>query len=489
LAWPRAFNFLLNLSLERLTCQTVHSEHVQRSTSPLLGSPITPSSSTHSLSPMSRMFDDFSLDENPSGTSDELLMGPLYPEEHDMLNRSSTYVPGGAESSEGLHLRIPTGGRSTLDEQFPSYPSAIDNFDGISLERSFQDFFELAGTIIDRSYPLDENHFNHNECEISPSQSSFSVGSPSSSFHGSGPLSFPASPMSPTSPLFKSGINASSAALLSPEDLPSDGDSSVMQHRRSYSDGSIFSSHLNPGNSAPFSSSPLSPTDNMADRTSTTSHYHSDTTGFASSTAVEPSQRSFLSPDHVPGQSLLQRRHSHSNGTHPRMPENHDQPLRRTRSTMTVRNRSPYARNRELSTNDFPANDGARGSPQPVDPLLQGNHTAESSSQCSSQEDIFRTYDDRSGIGYPILHRDTIASDAVLLASSKRRKKVANYKCTTCGQLLTSKDNLNNHQDAHEGIRRHQCDYCHERFRTRSVLKRHQKSAKCPGSRLIPKEN
>lgn len=213
--------------------------------------------------------------------------------------------------------------------------------------------------------------------------------------------------------------------------------------------------------------------------------------GLASAGA--PSPTSLLPPDSLPeGQSLLHRRHSHSNGAHPRTLENYDQPLRRTRSTTTVRNRSPYARNQDLPKDDFPASDSRGVSPaslQPVDPIWQSSRTPEPPSPSPPGEDIFRTYDDRSGIGYPILHRETIASDAVLLASAKRRKKVANYKCTTCGQLLTSRDNLNNHQDAHEGIRRHKCDYCHERFRTRSVLKRHQKSAKCPGSRLIPKEN
>ncbi|KAF9466507.1 hypothetical protein BDZ94DRAFT_172831 [Collybia nuda] len=54
----------------------------------------------------------------------------------------------------------------------------------------------------------------------------------------------------------------------------------------------------------------------------------------------------------------------------------------------------------------------------------------------------------------------------------------------TVSSKLTSKDNLISHTDAHQGLKRFVCNYCDRRFRTRSVLARHQKSKICPASKL-----
>ncbi|GLB34413.1 hypothetical protein LshimejAT787_0112970 [Lyophyllum shimeji] len=458
-----------------LTCQTLFPGCVPGSTSPLGGSPITPSSAP-SMSPLSRMLDDFSLDEHSSGRSDELPMGsPSYTDAHTSHSASSGFVSGRNWASEGLHLQIPDD-MSSLDELFPSYPSAIDNFDGISLENSFLNPYGLAGTIIDSIQPSDEDFFDTNEYEFW-----------TAILHSS---------LSPASPQFNSSLCGSSAASLYSTALPSAGDSTVVQqHRRSQSHSTIYSGHVNcGGDSAPLSASLLSPTDNMPDRTTGTlphrrSHWHS---GAATSSASAPSTTLLLSPDYISeGQRTLQRRHSHSNGsTQQRMLEHHEQPVRRSRSTTAGRSRSPYARNRELPKDDLEASgsqSAASGASKPVVHPPPSTRTPELPSASPPQGDMFGAYDPRSGIAYPIRHWDTIASEAVLIASEKRRKKAANYQCTTCNQFLTSKDNLNNHLDAHEGIRRHQCEYCLERFRTRSVLKRHQKSAKCPGSHLVPK--
>ncbi|GLB40534.1 hypothetical protein LshimejAT787_0804050 [Lyophyllum shimeji] len=478
---------------EGLTCQTPLPGCVPGSTSPLGGSPITPSSAP-SMSPLSRMLDDFSLDEPSSGRSDEPPMGnPSYSDAHTLLSASSAFVSGRNSLCEDLHLQIPDD-MSSLDELFPSHSSAIDNFDGISLEQSFLNLYGLDGTIIDSTQPSVEDFFETNEYEVSPSRSNFSVGSLSPSFGGSGQLSYiPPSPVSPASPSFNSSFSGSSPASLYSTALPSAGDSTmVQQHRRSQSHSTVYSRHVNSGDSP--SASLLSPTDNVPDRTTGTllhrrSHSHS---GAATSSASALSPTSLLSPDYISeGQSTLQRRHSHSNGsTQQRMLEHHEQPVRRSRSTTAGRSRSPYARNRELPKDDLEASgsqSAASGPSQPAVHLSPSTRTPELPSPSPSQGDMFRAYDARSGITYPIRHRDTIASEAVLIASEKRRKKAANHQCPTCNQFLTSKDNLNNHLDAHKGIRRHRCEYCLERFRTRSVLKRHQKSAKCPASLLVPK--
>lgn len=83
--------------------------------------------------------------------------------------------------------------------------------------------------------------------------------------------------------------------------------------------------------------------------------------------------------------------------------------------------------------------------------------------------------------GQPRVQMAKIATEAVLKASKKRRKKVAKFQCNVCSQRLTSKDNLINHMCSHYGIRRFLCEFCQERFVTRGVYKRHQRSAKCPG--------
>ncbi|KAF8072050.1 hypothetical protein FPV67DRAFT_1483674 [Lyophyllum atratum] len=487
--WPTSTTNSYNDTYAKghLTCQPLFSDDFSQGHA----SPISPGSSTYSLSPVARMFHDFSFDEQISGTADDpLLGGPICNEEQNALSGTSATISRRGQAAEGLLLTIP--GSDPLDELFPPSRSAIDGFDGASLDASFSSVLGLPNPFVDPGH-VDENYLNYNDL---PPQSNLSPSSISPSYSSRSSSIISPSPISP-SPRHHGHRSSSSMSLLSPTDSLSDSGSPV-QHRRSYSHGSPYSINVNTNTSAALSPSLLSPPD-MLDRNGNISqhrHGHSHRSGSVGGMARDTSAlspTSLLSPDHaLQGHSLLQRRHSHSNGSDSRALGNQGPHLRRSRSTTTVRSRSPYERHPEpVPMTDIPASDpqaSSSSSPQFVDHAWGSNLSSEPPSPSPSQEDNFRTYAGGSGIGYPILHRDTIASDAVLQASAKRRKKIANYKCGTCDQMLTSRDNLNNHQDAHDGIRRHKCDFCHDRFRTRSVLKRHQKSAKCPASRMLPKK-
>lgn len=180
----------------------------------------------------------------------------------------------------------------------------------------------------------------------------------------------------------------------------------------------------------------------------------------------------------------LVRRHSHSirhnhsmsqgSGLDQLRLDSQQLPLRRTRSISVVRSRSPYDR-QDTSDEYFlpsPSRSPAPPFPEPEIPDF-GPSPQISITTASDDSDESQTTPSGSGT------RETIASVAVLRASEKRRTKKANFKCPICGNALTSKDNLNNHIDAHNNVRRHTCDHCGDRFRTRSVLRRHQGSNKC----------
>ncbi|KAG6841488.1 hypothetical protein C0991_010676 [Blastosporella zonata] len=427
--------------------------------SPYLSSPASPSSSTRSMSPggLAAALGDFSLSEPWSG--EEARINDSYPwatEQDVHLDSTSISSRDRVAPSEGLHLTIPVG---------------VHDFDTFHLTSSSAISEEESNELLN-SYINFDDSFHILDYDTASSQSSFeSYPSPP---HGDSPLNFSVANHSPI---------PQAATMLEGTDLlsPPPSNSSALQRRHSQS--------CNSGHRATRSVSGTSSFMPSLERGGVSKHQrrHSHSHGIVNNSIMEPdmSHSPLLSPtlavpNNIDGSSHLQRRHSHSpsgqmNGG------SVDQPLRRSRSSTSLRNRSPYARPLEIEPADVHPNPNSEGHLSP----RNGNTTPEHSASPSPRprnalpesDDMFRRYDNASGIGYPILQRDTIASDAVLQASAKRRKKAANYECPTCGQMLTSRDNLNS-------IRRHRCDYCHERFRTRSVLKRHQKSIKCPASRL-----
>lgn len=95
-----------------------------------------------------------------------------------------------------------------------------------------------------------------------------------------------------------------------------------------------------------------------------------------------------------------------------------------------------------------------------------------------------------SSLGNLAITRNQIASEASQAASARRRTKDPKYSCTFCTQRLTSRDNLRSHEDAHRGIKRFPCEYCPDRlFRTRAVLKRHQRCTRCAKAQLATQHN
>uniref|UniRef100_A0A0W0FSE2 C2H2-type domain-containing protein n=1 Tax=Moniliophthora roreri TaxID=221103 RepID=A0A0W0FSE2_MONRR len=68
-----------------------------------------------------------------------------------------------------------------------------------------------------------------------------------------------------------------------------------------------------------------------------------------------------------------------------------------------------------------------------------------------------------------------VATETVLQASSKRRKKKARFRCNIvgCGQTFTSKHNLTHHANSHRGVKPYRCEECGKRFTTSSDCKRH----------------
>ncbi|KAG6917508.1 hypothetical protein DXG01_002255 [Tephrocybe rancida] len=437
--------------------------------SPYLSSPISPSSSTHSLSSpsgLSAVFGEFSIGEGWPG--DEPVIGldgsfSWNPEQDVLAQSSSISSKDRIASTDGLQLTIPVGTLDSFDNFHPNSSSATE-------EEDFSKIFNDTINFDDAS-----NNAGHDLSDLSPSQSDFS--SYASSQHGESSFNISASR--------SSGMQAYSlledASLLSPPPHNVPG----LQRRHSSHIGSRRPT--NPGTNA--SSSPLLSPDGHESK-----HHrrHSHSLGNASNSFMDPSLASSSSSPNLAMHGNndntflktgdLQRRYSHPNARQGYDGDT-DQPLRRHRSSTSIRTRSPYARPHEIEPVEAHPSPISEARFSPRSDTRTPEHSAPPSPLPQSESDMFRRYDNASGIGYPILQRETIASDAVLQASAKRRKKAATYECGTCGQKLTSRDNLNNHLDAHTGIRRHRCDYCHERFRTRSVLKRHQKSLKCPASR------
>lgn len=368
----------------------------------------------------------------------------------------SSHSSGGNTSSEGLSLII-SGANDLLNNVYPQSAASDDDLNDIFNQTISLNFEGLSSNV-----------------DQDPSPSQTDLGSYLSPQHSES-----------TSPFFvpHSPVLSVPSALTSADLLPttSNVDEDTL-HRRYHQPCGV------PGSS-------LMPPDGHEDNRQLCRHNRSHS-----------SSCSLLTPDVILAENhshLLQRRHTHSSGGQ-RSLETHEMPRR----AKSVHNRSPYARPQALGdVYSTPISDNHRHlgdtrTPEqsaPPSPLPPSPANSRNSQQ--NTEDMFRRYDNASGIGYPILQRETIASEAVLQASAKRRKKPAHYQCRTCGQMLTSRDNLNStllcfvcffqtlksthsdHMDAHTGVRRHQCHFCHERFRTRSVLKRHQKSIKCPASR------
>lgn len=116
----------------------------------------------------------------------------------------------------------------------------------------------------------------------------------------------------------------------------------------------------------------------------------------------------------------------------------------------------------------------------PLPALVNAEHGQSFESQSLLQISINSNITLASDPSDPTVVGKQVASDATLMASAKRRMKIAKYLCSFCPQRLTSRSNLIHHEDAHRDIRRFSCEYCPDRsFRTRAVLKRHQKSLRC----------
>ncbi|KAF7336989.1 hypothetical protein MVEN_02135400 [Mycena venus] len=82
------------------------------------------------------------------------------------------------------------------------------------------------------------------------------------------------------------------------------------------------------------------------------------------------------------------------------------------------------------------------------------------------------------GTVYPAHAFISVASPAGVHAANLRRKKQAKFRCKYCQATLTTKHNLTNHLNSHEGKRPYACGLCGATFGTISVKKRHQKNCK-----------
>ncbi|KAJ7131714.1 hypothetical protein C8R43DRAFT_1024369 [Mycena crocata] len=73
-----------------------------------------------------------------------------------------------------------------------------------------------------------------------------------------------------------------------------------------------------------------------------------------------------------------------------------------------------------------------------------------------------------------------VASPATVRAANLRRKKKPSFRCERegCYATLTTRHNLKNHYNAHDGIKPHLCIACKSKFTTLGVLKRHQKTCR-----------
>ncbi|KAG6833359.1 hypothetical protein H0H87_007976 [Tephrocybe sp. NHM501043] len=384
--------------------------------SPYLTSPISPSSSAHSLSPsgLASALNDFSLGDQWPGEESLIDESYSWAADQDVLgDPSSISSRDRLPSSDSLQLTIPVG---VHDYATPATSEEETN--------EMLNFF----TFEEASLPLDY--------EDSPLQPDFD--SHASAQNSDSTLNFPANHT--LSPHALDGTN-----LLSPASL----DGSILQRRHSHSQ--ISRPHTHHRTASGPASSMLSPDIHVKNH----QRRHSHSQAVSNNEFGNPTPTSsLLSPTlTVPNATVgqLQRRHSHSAPSR-RYGGEVEQPLRRSRSITSARNSSPYARPREVESGDACPSPQSESHLSPHSDTRTPEHSAPPSprprNSGAEDEDMFRRYDHASGVGYPILQRETIASDAVLQASAKRRKKAANYECTTCGQMLTSRDNLNSEQGA-----------------------------------------
>ncbi|KAJ7613970.1 hypothetical protein FB45DRAFT_260173 [Roridomyces roridus] len=85
--------------------------------------------------------------------------------------------------------------------------------------------------------------------------------------------------------------------------------------------------------------------------------------------------------------------------------------------------------------------------------------------------------------------RAVVGSAANVDAAHLRRKRAAKFRCEQCGRTFTARHNLNNHENAHKGIRPFPCkNGCGQRFTTAGTATRHAKTfpAATLPSALIP---
>ncbi|KAG6868666.1 hypothetical protein C0993_012169 [Termitomyces sp. T159_Od127] len=405
--WSTSSNVTYNkdtLRLQILSYQPQSSPYLNSpvSPTPYLSSPMSSTSSALSMSPgLTTAFGDFTL-------ADELVEDP-YPWnlEPNISHGQSSLSSGGSTSSEGLHLTIPAPNEQLIN----MYSTPEEDLD------------EMFNYTISVNFDESSNTVDH---DPSPSQTDL------------GPYLSPQSSKSTSTFLVPHSPTHSVPSTLTGTDLFT---------TTSNDDEVTLQGHYPSSSEIP--RSPLLPSDVHEDDRQLCHHNRSHSNSSVSSSVGGPFSSSLLAPNVMTesnGQPL-QRRHSHSSGSQKAI-ETQGQPRR----AKSVHNRDPYPRPQVTGPADaYPTPTSVvdhrkfcdTRTPElsaPPSPLPPSSH---SRNVQQSTEDMFRRYDNASAIGYPILQRDTIASDAVLQASAKRRKKIAMYQCPTCGQMLTSRDNLN----------------------------------------------
>ncbi|KAG6820084.1 hypothetical protein H0H93_005513 [Arthromyces matolae] len=382
--------------------------------SPYLSSPASPTSSTHTLSPggLANFFSDITFADHDS----EPLIDDTYHYNAD---------------------------QEVLQDQASLSTRERDAF-------SFSISPDFINSVYTPSQPIEEDLFglvnfdaSLNGSESSPSQQDF--GAYAAPQPLAAPLNFFAlSSPAPCSPSQLAGVDT----LLTP---PLSGGGLARRHS--------FVGHSRPnliipgGGESPSLLSPQGFTNTRQPRRYSHSHSNSESSiSYMVPSDNTLSNSSSLSPDVILGENStsLHRRHT-SAGSGSQRIMGSDDSLRRSRSTSSVRSRSrsPYARPDVAPIDAYPTPNsdvhfspsGSTRTPEysaPPSPLPPSPRSFTS----SGSDDPFRRYDDANGISYPMVQRDNIASDAVLEASARRRKKAATYKCDRCGQMLTSKDNL-----------------------------------------------
>ncbi|KIY51783.1 hypothetical protein FISHEDRAFT_56455 [Fistulina hepatica ATCC 64428] len=70
--------------------------------------------------------------------------------------------------------------------------------------------------------------------------------------------------------------------------------------------------------------------------------------------------------------------------------------------------------------------------------------------------------------------KQKVATPAMVKASTRRRRKPANFKCEFCTADFTAKHNLQNHLRSHKGVREFECSLCGMTFTNPGVRDRHR---------------